>query len=66
MRREKEVLEQQNRQPPEELLKQHASANSEVDQLKEMYRTKNEEIEQLIEQVLKTQKEAPATETSVS
>lgn len=48
------MLEQQNRQPPEELLKQHASANNEVDQLKEMYRTKNEEIEQLIEQVLKT------------
>jgi ElaB/YqjD/DUF883 family membrane-anchored ribosome-binding protein len=55
LRKEREELIKQSSQPPEELLKAHASASSHLDKQKELFRGRNEEIEALIEQVLKKQ-----------
>lgn len=65
LRREKEALERQAKQPVQEVLKEvsagEASAalvgagSAVIASEKEYYKGKNEEIEQLIEQVLKQQ-----------
>lgn len=55
LKKEKEELERQNKQSPEELLQQHSKAGLEAEQMREYYRGKNEEIEELIESVLKSQ-----------
>jgi hypothetical protein len=55
LKREKEALELMNRQQPEELLNKHAASSQEVESLKEYYKGRNQEIEELIDTVLKQQ-----------
>jgi len=54
LRKEKEDLELQSMQPKEELLLKQTQNNQHIEQAKEYYKTKNEEIEELIESVMKS------------
>ena len=47
----------QSNLPPEEIIKTHASGNKQVEIQKELFKGRNEEIEALIEEVLKKQGE---------
>jgi hypothetical protein len=58
LRKEKEELEKQARQPAQDILKEKITGQgTETAIEKELIMTKNEEIERLIEQVLKSQAE---------
>ena len=53
LRKEKEKLEAQNQKPPEELLKQ-TQVSQGIEREKEVFKAKNQEIEELIEMVSKS------------